>query len=106
VIQGIYTAAAAGTVTDATKETGFFWQHLRLAGFVSGTGTEQPFNAVSGRIGVQTSRHGAGQRHVRHGRAERWRRDADQVHRALAVHGKPAGQDRDLGGRADRRRRG
>ena len=55
VIQGVYTAAAAGTVTDATKETGFFWQHLRLAGFVSGTGAEQPFNAVSGRIGVQTS---------------------------------------------------
>src|SRR3989442_14803601 len=55
VIQGVYTASASGTTTDATKESGFFWHHLRLAGFVSGTGAEQPFNAVSGRIGVQTS---------------------------------------------------
>lgn len=55
VIQGVYTVAASGTVTDATKEAGFFWHHLRLAGFVSGTGAEQPFNAVSGKMGVQTS---------------------------------------------------
>ena len=47
--------AASGTATDATKESGFFWHHLRLAGFVSGTGAEQPFNSLSGRIGVQTS---------------------------------------------------
>jgi hypothetical protein len=30
-----------------------FWDHLRRAGFVSGTGVEQPFNAVSGKMGVQ-----------------------------------------------------
>jgi prepilin-type N-terminal cleavage/methylation domain-containing protein len=55
VIQGVYTVAASGVVTDATMETGFFWHHLRLAGFVSGTGATQPFNAVSGKMGVQTS---------------------------------------------------
>ena len=55
VIQGVYTVAASGTATDATMEAGFFWHHLRLAGFVSGTGTTQPFNAVSGKMGVQTS---------------------------------------------------
>ena len=59
VIQGAYTTAAPGTLSSATPapttESVFFWHHLRLAGFVSGTGAEQPFNAVSGRIGVQTS---------------------------------------------------
>ena len=55
VIQGVYTVTASGTATDATKEAGFFWHHLRLSGFVSGTGADQPFNAVSGKIGVQTS---------------------------------------------------
>ena len=54
-LHGVYTVIATGTATDATMESGFFWQHLRLAGFVSGTGTTQPFNAVSGMMGVQTS---------------------------------------------------
>jgi len=54
IITGIYTVLASGTTQQATMEAGFFWQHLRLAGFISGTGTEQPFNAVSGRMGVQT----------------------------------------------------
>jgi len=31
-----------------------WWDHLRRAGFVSGSGTNQPFNAVTGLIGVQT----------------------------------------------------
>jgi prepilin-type N-terminal cleavage/methylation domain-containing protein len=53
-IQGLYTVAASGTTATATMEAGFFWHHLRLAGFISGTGQEQPFNAVSGRMGVQT----------------------------------------------------
>ena len=39
---------------DATKESMLFWNHLRLAGFVSGTGATNPFNAVSGKMGVQT----------------------------------------------------
>ena len=47
IIEGVYLAAA-GT------ESAEFWRHLRLAGFVAGTGADQPFNAVSGRMGVQT----------------------------------------------------
>ena len=48
VIAGLWTPAAA------TNETALFWHHLRLAGFISGTGTDNPFNAVSGKMGVQT----------------------------------------------------
>jgi prepilin-type N-terminal cleavage/methylation domain-containing protein len=40
--------------TTATAESMQFWSHLRLAGFVSGTGSTNPFNAVSGKMGVQT----------------------------------------------------
>jgi prepilin-type N-terminal cleavage/methylation domain-containing protein len=40
--------------TTATEESVLFWDHLRRAGFVSGTGLDQPFNAVSGKMGVQT----------------------------------------------------
>jgi prepilin-type N-terminal cleavage/methylation domain-containing protein len=54
VITGVYTVPASGTATTAAMEAGFFWHHLRLAGFISGTGMEQPFNAVSGKMGVQT----------------------------------------------------
>src|SRR5689334_9619706 len=43
---------------DATKESRLWWDHLRLAGFVSGNGTQQPFNAVTGMIGVQTGSNG------------------------------------------------
>jgi prepilin-type N-terminal cleavage/methylation domain-containing protein len=41
------------TTTD-TDESRLFWEHLRRAGFVGGSGLEQPFNAVSGKTGVQT----------------------------------------------------
>ena len=51
VIEGKWTA----TSVEAT----IFWDHLRRAGFVSGSGVENPFNAVSGKMGVQTS-DGAG----------------------------------------------
>src|SRR6202521_5484142 len=43
-----------GKYTEAGKESMLFWDHLRRAGFVSGTGAENPFNAVSGKMGVQT----------------------------------------------------
>jgi prepilin-type N-terminal cleavage/methylation domain-containing protein len=43
-----------GKWTEAAKESTFFWDHLRRAGFISGSGADNPFNAVSGRIGVQT----------------------------------------------------
>jgi len=38
----------------ATDESRLWWDHLRRAGFVAGTGTQQPFNAVTGMLGVQT----------------------------------------------------
>ncbi len=58
-------AAAVGTANDgviaggyattvANSESRLFWLHLRRAGFVSGSDQEQPFNAVTGRLGVQT----------------------------------------------------
>jgi prepilin-type N-terminal cleavage/methylation domain-containing protein len=47
VIEGKYSDAAA-------SESMQFWNNLRLAGFVSGTGAVNPFNAVSGKMGVQT----------------------------------------------------
>jgi prepilin-type N-terminal cleavage/methylation domain-containing protein len=44
-----------GKYSDAVdKESMLFWDHLRRAGFVSGTGAVNPFNAVSGKMGVQT----------------------------------------------------
>ena len=50
---GIIVGAYADS--DATKESMKFWDHLRRAGFVAGSsGTENPFNAVSGKMGVQT----------------------------------------------------
>jgi prepilin-type N-terminal cleavage/methylation domain-containing protein len=37
-----------------TDESRLFWDHLRRAGFVSGTGFTQPVNATGGIVGVQT----------------------------------------------------
>jgi len=62
---GIGAAPAAGAFNDGTisgayasttvnDESRLFWLHLRKAGFVSGTDQEQPFNAVAGKLGVQT----------------------------------------------------
>src|SRR6187455_2390860 len=47
-IQGKYNST---TVTDESR---LWWDHLRRAGFVAGNGTQQPFNAVTGMIGVET----------------------------------------------------
>jgi prepilin-type N-terminal cleavage/methylation domain-containing protein len=47
-VQGKYN-----TTTD-TDESRIWWDHLRRAGFVAGSGFLQPFNAFSGMIGVQT----------------------------------------------------
>lgn len=41
----------SGTPADESR---LWWDHLRRAGFVSGNGTNQPFNAVTGMLGVQT----------------------------------------------------
>ena len=40
--------------TSSADESRLWWDHLRRAGFVSGVGDSQPFNALSGQIGVQT----------------------------------------------------
>ena len=48
VIEGVYVSATL------THESMMFWDHLRRAGFVGGSGAENPFNAVSGKMGVQT----------------------------------------------------
>jgi prepilin-type N-terminal cleavage/methylation domain-containing protein len=49
VIEGPWTSATL------TLESMLFWDHLRRAGFVSGTTAENPFNAVNGKMGIQTS---------------------------------------------------
>ena len=48
IIGGKYNSATAA------DESRLWWDHLRRAGFVSGVGDLQPFNALSGQIGVQT----------------------------------------------------
>jgi prepilin-type N-terminal cleavage/methylation domain-containing protein len=49
-VAGTYNA---GTATPE-PESRLWWDHLRRAGFVAGTGANQPINATSGLIGVQT----------------------------------------------------
>jgi prepilin-type N-terminal cleavage/methylation domain-containing protein len=48
------TISGGYATTTVNEESRLFWLHLRRAGFVAGDGQEQPFNAVTGRIGVQT----------------------------------------------------
>jgi hypothetical protein len=48
VVEGAYNAAAGAV------ESRLWWDHLRRAGFVQGSGERQPFNALSGMVGVQT----------------------------------------------------
>jgi prepilin-type N-terminal cleavage/methylation domain-containing protein len=48
VVRGKYNS------TTAKDESRLWWDHLRRAGFVSGSGESQPFNAVTGQLGVQT----------------------------------------------------
>ena len=47
-VGGKYNSAVAG------DESRMWWDHLRRSGFVAGAGTQQPFNAVTGLLGVQT----------------------------------------------------
>jgi len=49
VIEGTYNSTG-GTPPESLQ----FWDQLRRAGFVGGAGAENPFNAVSGKMGVQT----------------------------------------------------
>ncbi|MEW6687765.1 MAG: prepilin-type N-terminal cleavage/methylation domain-containing protein [Pseudomonadota bacterium] len=58
-VAGTYNNACPTTVAAGTPESCLWWDDLRRAGFVSGSGGQQPFNAVTGMIGVQTG-DGAG----------------------------------------------
>src|SRR3981189_1170479 len=54
-VKGDGNGIVAGTYKHAgAVEAGSWWDHLRKAGFVSGNGAQQPFNALTGQIGVQT----------------------------------------------------
>ena len=57
IVAGTYNNGGAACTTAV--ESCSWWDHLRKAGFVSGNGAQQPFNAVTGQIGVQTG-NGAG----------------------------------------------
>jgi len=46
--------------TTANEESRVFWWHLRQSGFVAGSGQNQPFNALTGLIGVQTGNSAGG----------------------------------------------
>jgi prepilin-type N-terminal cleavage/methylation domain-containing protein len=48
IVGGLYNSAVAG------DESRLWWEHLRRAGFVAGNGSEQPSNAFTGMLGVQT----------------------------------------------------
>ena len=49
-----------GAICTTAVETCGWWHHLRQAGFVSGSGPTQPFNAVTGLLGVQTGDNAGG----------------------------------------------
>jgi prepilin-type N-terminal cleavage/methylation domain-containing protein len=52
IVAGGYTNG--GAACTAAVESCSWWDHLRRAGFVSGTGVNPPYNAVAGALGVQT----------------------------------------------------
>jgi prepilin-type N-terminal cleavage/methylation domain-containing protein len=59
VVGGTYNVACPSAPAAGDPESCKFWDHLRRAGFVAGNGGQQPFNALTGLIGVQTG-DGAG----------------------------------------------
>ncbi|HVB47892.1 MAG TPA: prepilin-type N-terminal cleavage/methylation domain-containing protein [Burkholderiales bacterium] len=69
VVEGTYNQTCPATVTANSSavpgttpvplESCMWWDDLRRAGFVAGSGGQQPFNAFSGLVGVQTG-NGAG----------------------------------------------
>jgi len=54
IVGGTYNAACPAIPAAGDPESCKFWDHLRRAGFVAGNGGQQPFNALTGIIGVQT----------------------------------------------------
>jgi prepilin-type N-terminal cleavage/methylation domain-containing protein len=59
IVAGTYNNTCPTVVAAATPESCLWWDDLRRAGFVSGNGPQQPYNALTGQIGVQTG-DGAG----------------------------------------------
>jgi prepilin-type N-terminal cleavage/methylation domain-containing protein len=59
-VGGTYNNACVTVPVAGTPESCKWWDHLRRAGFVAGTGGLQPYNAVTGMIGVQTGDGAAG----------------------------------------------
>ncbi|MEX2198851.1 MAG: prepilin-type N-terminal cleavage/methylation domain-containing protein [Burkholderiales bacterium] len=57
VVAGTYNNG--GVACTAAVEACSWWDHLRRSGFVAGSGVNQPLNAVSGIVGVQSG-DGAG----------------------------------------------
>ena len=53
-VGGTYENTCPATIATGSPESCKWWDHLRRAGFVAGSGGQQPFNAVTGLIGVQT----------------------------------------------------
>lgn len=56
VVEGTYNNGGTGCPSGsvASIETCMWWDDLRLSGFVAGSGDQNPFNAFSGMIGIQT----------------------------------------------------
>jgi prepilin-type N-terminal cleavage/methylation domain-containing protein len=54
IVAGAYNVACPLNPATADPESCKFWDHLRRAGFVAGNGGQQPFNALTGMLGVQT----------------------------------------------------
>ena len=54
VVDGTYNNACVQVPVAATPESCKWWDHLRRAGFVAGSGGLQPFNALTGILGIQT----------------------------------------------------
>ena len=52
VVGGSYNNG--GAICTTAVESCEWWHHLRQAGFVAGSGASQPFNALTGILGVQT----------------------------------------------------
>ena len=59
-VEGTYSNTCPVTIVTGSPESCKWWDHLRRAGFVAGNGGQQPFNAVTGMIGVQTGDGSAG----------------------------------------------
>ena len=57
LITGVYSAT---TAPAATAESNNFWQHLRAAGLVSGSGSNPATHALGGLLGVQSEVSAAG----------------------------------------------